>query len=162
VFAETELAKRFAAFNKMFASYYDHEDIVSGDPTKLTSKSNGQITFQGMSFEDFAQFSKPEALLLEHETALQGCQQELMIEINRRVYQDVEMAKLLPDLRIRYFHGSHSEKVFVWGVWELKKRLANANVVRDVKIVPCETGNHFMFWDEPEVTLVQLRRCIDA
>lgn len=83
----------------------------------------------------------------------------------RRALFDKSLASNLPNLRVRYFHGGETPGILVWSLWKLGDALRDPTVyhgeqARDINILYSSTGNHFIFWDQPEDALVQYRRCI--
>ncbi|KAG1842177.1 hypothetical protein DFJ58DRAFT_732166 [Suillus subalutaceus] len=98
------------------------------------------------------------------DTLLITIQPDILKAMTRRAVFDPTLAeKFLPNLRVRYMCGGTSPGVIVWALHEFKKCLAdpkpvygpNAGKGRDLKFKFQTEGNHFIFWDEPEVALQQ-------
>lgn len=165
---EPDAKKRFASFQEWVTAYFQHEDVHSGDPTKIqfnptfpcksTFDTTPEVLENLTNFEAFVGSDTP---LVMSDAAGIGA-------MPRRVLFDRDLSAKLPDLHVRYYYGEQTIGPTVWSMSELKKELDDparfygSGKARDVKFITSETGNHFNFWDQPDEVLVEYRRCINA
>lgn len=160
--------KKFPLFQ-----YYRHTDISSGRASTIQfedpESSVRNPTFYDTSSEEMEQIKPPDRPMFTGSDVivLKINREIVMKDTMRRAFFSKELAINLPHLRVRYFAAGEAAGIFTWTVWELEKALVNPDfygerAVRDVKVVPCKIGNHFIFWDQPEEALRIYRCCIET
>ncbi|KAG2150283.1 uncharacterized protein EDB93DRAFT_1142546 [Suillus bovinus] len=165
LWSETDVEKRFKLFYEWVAGYFLHKNVTSGsiDDLEFYKSPDKAHSMNELSPEELAAltsaktFSASDALLV-------SIQLDVFKAMTRRAIFDTALAEdFLPNLRVRYMCGGASPGVIVWALHELRKCLADpkpiygpdAEKARDVKFKFQTEGNHFIFWDEPEVALKQ-------
>lgn len=165
LWSETNVEKRFKLFYEWVTIHFLHKNVTSGsiDDLEFYKSPDKAHSMHELSPEELAEltsaktFGASDALLL-------SIQPDVFKATTRRAIFDTSLAeKFLPDLRVRYMCGRTSPGSVVWVLHELRKCLAepkpiygsDAEKARDVGFKFQTEGNHFVFWDEPEVALEQ-------
>ncbi|KAI6130895.1 Alpha/Beta hydrolase protein [Pisolithus thermaeus] len=166
----TTVSEKWAFFKKFITGFYVHPNPYSHDLVDLNldksdesrphslSELPEQELEQILSFEMYA----------THDAAPFTTDLEAFRFANRRALFDVEMAKYLPDVRVRIVCGIEGSGLLLFFVNEMERALKDPSNVfgegaeraREYKVVHLERGNHFVFWDEPGWALDQFITCL--
>ncbi|KAG2039745.1 hypothetical protein BDR03DRAFT_893622 [Suillus americanus] len=160
---EPDVEKRFNLFYEWATAYYLHKNVTSGniDDLEFNKFSNQTHSMHELSSEELAELMSAKTFGAS-DTLLLYIQPDVFKTMARRAIFNTALAeKFLPSLRVRYMCGGASPGLVVWALHELRKCLADpkpiygpdAERARDVKFNFQTGGNHFVFWDEPEVAL---------
>jgi pimeloyl-ACP methyl ester carboxylesterase len=163
--SETDVEKRFKLFYEWVAGHFLHKNATSGsiDDLEFYKSTDKPHSMHELSPGELAELTSAETFG-GSDTLLVAMQLDVFKATTRRAIFDPALAeKFLPNLRVRYMCGGTSPNVIVWTLHELRKCLADpkpiygpdAEKARDVKFKFQTEGNHFIFWDEPEVALEQ-------
>lgn len=165
LWSEPDVETRFKLFYEWATAYFLHKDVTSGntDDLEFNKFSNHPHSLHELSSEELAVLTSAKTYG-ESDTRLLYIQLDVFKAMARRAIFNTALAeKFLPNLRVRYMCGGASPGVLVWALHELRKCLANpkpvygldAEKARDVKFNFQSEGNHFVFWDKPELALDQ-------
>ncbi|KAG2141235.1 hypothetical protein DEU56DRAFT_795856 [Suillus clintonianus] len=160
---EPDVEKRFNLFYEWVTAFYPNTDVTSGniDDLEFNNFSDKTHSMHDLSSEELAELTSAKTFGAS-DTLLLRIRLDVFKATTRRAIFNTALAeKFLPNLRVRYMSGGASPGVLVWALHELKKCLADpkpmygpdAERARDVKFKFQTEGNHFIFWDEPEVAL---------
>lgn len=163
--SEPDVEKRFKLFCEWVAGHFPHKNVTSGsiDDLEFYKSPDKPHSMHELSPGEFAELTSAKTFA-SSDTLLVTIQVDVSKAMTRRAIFDPVLAeKFLPNLRVRYMCGGASPGVIVWALHELRKCLANpkpiygpyAEKARDLKFKFQTEGNHFIFWDEPEVALEQ-------
>ncbi|KAF8643345.1 hypothetical protein AX16_009074 [Volvariella volvacea WC 439] len=168
---EPDLKKRFSLFRDWATGYYRHQNAnpVTGNTSTIefntpTSQPHtlSKLSPQQLSLlTDFNAFAGSE-------TTLVFMGPDSLKEIMRRALFDPALASVLPNTRVRYYHGGTTPGILVYATWLLEDCAADPFPVyggkkaRDVQVTRSPSGNHFIFYDQPGTALEEFRRAINA
>ncbi|KAF8641395.1 hypothetical protein AX16_010014 [Volvariella volvacea WC 439] len=163
-----DVKERFRLFKDWAVAYYKHSDILSGRNETIefnVANKDKRPSFHDISDEELEKLTSWETFG-GSDTLLLYTDKDLSKEETRRALFDKRLAEFLPNLRVRYLGGAEAAGALIWTLWELQKVIDdpskyNGEKARDVKILFAQSGNHFIFWDDPEEALVQYRRCLE-
>ncbi|KAG1754477.1 hypothetical protein EDB19DRAFT_1626355 [Suillus lakei] len=162
---ETDVEKRFNLFCEWSMAHYPHKNVTSGsiDDLEFYKFSDKPHSMHELSPEELAEFTSAKNFG-GSDTLLLRIQPDVFKAMTRRAIFNMTLAeKFLPNLHVRYMCGGESHGALVWVSHELRKCWTDpkpfygpdAEKARDVKFKFQTEGNHFVFWDEPEVALEQ-------
>ncbi|KAG0699934.1 hypothetical protein DFH29DRAFT_1070433 [Suillus ampliporus] len=162
---ERDVKVKFNLFCEWTTAYYLHKSVTSGniDDLEFNKFSDNAHAMHELSSEELAELTSVETFG-GSDTLLLYIQQDVFKTMTRRAIFNTALARrFLPNLRVRYMSGGASSGALVWALYELRKCLADpepmygpdAEKARDVKVKFHTEGNHFVFWDEPQVALEQ-------
>ncbi|KAG2338427.1 hypothetical protein BDR05DRAFT_969261 [Suillus weaverae] len=171
LWTETDVEKRFKLFYELVATHFPNKDVTSGsiDDLEFYKSTDKAHSMHELSPEEFAELTSAKTFGAS-DALLVNIQLDVVKATTRRAIFDTALAeKFLPNLHVRYMCGGASPGFVVWVLHELRKCLADpkpiygpdAEMARDVKFKFQTEGNHFVFWDEPEVALEQYIATID-
>lgn len=163
--SETDVEKRFKLFYEWVAMHFSHKNVTSGsiDDLEFLITQDKAHSMHELSPEELAELTSAKTFGAS-DALLVSIKLDVFKAMTRRAIFDTSLAeKFLPKLRVRYMCGGASPGSVVWVLHELRKCLAepkpifgpDAEKARDVKFKLQTEGNHFVFWDEPEVALEQ-------
>ncbi|KAG0700746.1 hypothetical protein DFH29DRAFT_930661, partial [Suillus ampliporus] len=145
--SKRDVKVKFNLFCEWTTAYYLHKSF--------NKFSDNTHAMHELSSEELAELTSVETF---------GGSDTLLLTMTRRAIFNTALARrFLPNLRVRYMSGGASSGALVWTLYELRKCLADpepmygpdAEKARDVKVKFHTEGNHFVFWDEPQVALEQ-------
>ncbi|KAH7913177.1 hypothetical protein BJ138DRAFT_670150 [Hygrophoropsis aurantiaca] len=163
---------RFQRFKEWVTGYYAHKDHLSpsqdSDDLEFDNRSDKPLSLHDISAEErtsitcFDAFNGSDFVIL-------GTAPEVYKGITKRALFDKKLAsECLPNLRVRLLTSGESPGIIIWGLWEFRRYLedptllaADAEKARDVKTMCPAEGNHFVFWDDPELAIRQFTECIN-
>lgn len=162
---ETDAEKKLKLFHAWVAGHFRHKNITSGsiDDLEFYKSLNKPHSMHELSPGELAELTSAKTFSTS-DTLLVSIQLDVFKAMTRRAIFDTALAeKFLPNLRVRYTCGGASPGTIVWTLHELRECLADPKPIygpdskkaRDVKFKFQTEGNHFIFWDEPEVALEQ-------
>lgn len=165
LWSETDVEKRFKLFYEWVAMHFSHKNVTSGsiDDLEFRTTLDKAHSMHELSPEELAELTSAKTFGAS-DALLVSIKLDVFKAMTRRAIFDTSLAeKFLPNLRVRYMCGGASPGGVVWVMHELRKCLAepkpiygpDAEKARDVKFQFQTEGNHFVFWDEPEVALEQ-------
>ncbi|KAG1831370.1 hypothetical protein EV424DRAFT_1373125 [Suillus variegatus] len=163
--SETDVEKRFKLFHEWVAGHFPHKNVTSGsiDDLELYKSPDKAHSMNELSPQEFAAFTSAKTFGTSDALIL-SIQVDVFKATTRRAIFDTTLAeRFMPNLRVRYMCGGASPGAIVWALHEFRKCLADpkpiygpdAEKARDVKFKFQTEGNHFIFWDEPEVAIEQ-------
>ncbi|KAG1768490.1 hypothetical protein EDD22DRAFT_949438 [Suillus occidentalis] len=144
---EPDLETRFKLFSEWATAYYSHTSVTSGniDDLEFNKFADQAHSMHELSSEELAELTSAETFGAS-DTLLLYIQLDAFKAMTRRAIFNKALAeKFLPNLRVRYI---------VWPDPKPNYGL-DAEKARDVKFNFQARGNHFVFWDEPELALDQ-------
>ncbi|KAG1800612.1 uncharacterized protein BJ212DRAFT_1400214 [Suillus subaureus] len=160
---EPDVEKRFNLFYEWATAYFPHKNVTSGNIADLEFNkfSNQTHSMHELSSEELAELTSAKTFGASDTLLLYIQLDVFKIMVRRTIFDTALAEKFLPNLRVRYMCGGASPGILVWASQELRKCLADpkpmygpdAEEARDVKFNFQTEGNHFVFWDEPEVAL---------
>lgn len=165
------VSERWVSFKKLCTGYYVHSNPHSHDVADLNfneSSEDKPPSLSDLSEDELDQMTSLE-MFATHDQSLSTINFEAFRITSRRALFNVEMARYLPDVKVKIVCGTEGWGIFVFLVNEMEKALKNPSSVfgkdaeraRDFKVVRLERGNHFVFWDEPNWALDQFIACLD-
>ncbi|KAH7923929.1 hypothetical protein BV22DRAFT_1014330 [Leucogyrophana mollusca] len=172
IFAIPDAEERYKSFQAWVTGYYAHKNHLSPledrNELELNKASDKPHSLHDLSAKEFACISSFNAFN-GSECGLLSISPEVHRTVTRRALFDKQLAgEFLPNLRVRYLTNGESPGVLLWSMWELNKYLEDpspfgegAEKARDTKTLCPAKGNHFVFWDEPELALSQYLQCIN-
>lgn len=162
---EPNVEKRFKLFYEWATAYFSHTSVTSGniDDLEFNKFADRTHSMHELSSEELAELTSAETYGASDTLILYIKLDVFKATTRRAIFNKALAEKFLPNLRVRYMCGGASPGVLVWALQELRKCLADpkpiygpdAEKARDVKFNFQAAGNHFVFWDEPELALDQ-------
>lgn len=159
------VSEQWAIFKKLCTDYYVHPNPYSHDLADLNF--NEPDEGRTASLSDLSEGELEQMISLEmfatHDQSPIIINPEAFRITSRRALFNVEMARYLPNVKVRILCGTEGWGLFVFSVNEMERALKDPSSVfgkdaeraRDFKVVRLAKGNHFVFWDEPNWALDQ-------
>ncbi|TFK51613.1 hypothetical protein OE88DRAFT_1628739 [Heliocybe sulcata] len=138
-------------YTRWITSYFDHRDITSRDPSTLSHilpSARRAPTIYSMSSEDIAEMvdEGPQEMPVMFTTMAQAN------GIYTKACFDTEIRRMLPKMKVSLLCGDATCSYSITGMWSIEDDdKKNGGGFVHVKSIP--GANHFMHWDEPEVSL---------
>ncbi|KAI5994488.1 Alpha/Beta hydrolase protein [Pisolithus albus] len=163
----TTVSEKWAFFKKYITGFYAHPNPYSHDLNVDKSDENRPHSLSELPERELEQILSFE-MYATHDGATFTMDMEAFRIANRRALFDVEMAKYLPNVKVRVVIGIEGPGLLLFFVNEMERALKDPSSVfgegeeraRKFKVVHLERGNHFVFWDEPSWALDQFITCL--
>ncbi|KAF7348187.1 AB hydrolase-1 domain-containing protein [Mycena sanguinolenta] len=156
-------ADRGPAFGKWVTSYFIHGDLSTRDPDQLNYRNpdaSKKATFEEMSIEellkivDFSVGIKCDTIVLESPFA-----SILSMLVNKALF-DPEIRAAWKGTEVSYMYGRAATWNIQFTVWDVERRVEAAKGNTPIKFRPIEGANHFVMWDDPNLTIDELFACM--
>ncbi|KAI6038658.1 hypothetical protein EDC04DRAFT_3019724 [Pisolithus marmoratus] len=165
-------SEKWAFFKKAATSFYVHPNPYSHDVADLNFHEPDEHrtpSLSDLSEDELDQMSSPEMFATHHQSPFTINSEAFRIA-SRRALFNAEMARYLPNVKVRIICGTEGFGMFMFLVNEMERALKDPSSVfgegaekaREFKVVRLERGNYFVFWDEPSWALDQFIACLDA
>ncbi|KAI6020201.1 hypothetical protein PISMIDRAFT_93384 [Pisolithus microcarpus 441] len=166
----TTVAEKWTFFKKYITGFYAHPNPYSHNLADLNIDKSDESRPHSLSelpereLEQILSFE----MYATRDAAVFTMDMEAFRIANRRALFDVEMAKYLPNVKVRVVIGIEGPGLLLFFVNEMERALKDPSSVfgegvekaREFKVVHLERGNHFVFWDEPSWALDQFITCL--
>ena len=165
--------ERWAYFNEYVRGFFAHRNRLSRDIADIefgNFRTDKPLSLDDVTTEELEKMTSFE-MYKTHDIGTIIMPPEAISSTNRQALFDVEMAKYLPKVKIRFMCGTEGAGEFIYIMHELEKCLKEgpssvfgdgAERARDFQFTYLERGNHFVFWDEPCWALGQLKECVEG
>lgn len=164
-------SEKWAFFKKAATGFYVHPNPYSHDVADLNFHEPDEHrprSLSDLSEDELDQMSSPE-MFATHDQSPFTINSEAFRIASRRALFNAEMARYLPNVKVRIICGTEGFGMFMFLVNEMERALKDPSSVfgedaekgREFKVVRLERGNYFVFWDEPSWALDQFIACLD-
>ncbi|KAI6126642.1 hypothetical protein F5141DRAFT_348466 [Pisolithus sp. B1] len=165
------VSEQWASFKKLCTNYYVHPNPYSHDLADLNFKEPDEgrpASLSDLSEDELEQMTSLE-MFATHDQSPHIISPEAFRITSRRALFNVEMARYLPNVKVRILCGTEGWGLFMFSVNEMERALKDPSSVfgkdaeraREFKVLRLERGNHFVFWDEPNWALTQFGASLD-